>query len=215
MEKELVLMAKRYLFPLTMAFLLGCPGLAGRVPRPPTYEDCVPSDAFYYDLAASTEDLSDPGEIPSDPHEALLVIEQEFVDLGISIEPKAQGMEDWSNFTTTFPDTIFVSVSFPDMDEAEKAEILWHERVHVRQYDRLGVEDFIVMYAFAEGRWALEVAAYRESDRVARLFGATEEQIEARMARRSDTLYEGYKLDQMPRECAVSRAMEVWALDGR
>jgi|GEM_PF-2308410 len=208
-------MAKRYLLPLVTLAVLGCPGLAGRVPRPPTYEECVPSHSFYHDLAASTEDLSEPGEIPSDPHEALLLVEQELADLGISIEPKAQGMEDWSKFTTTFPDTIFVSVSFPDMEEAEKAEILWHERAHVQQYDRFGVEDFIVVYAFAEGRWALEVAAYRESDRVARLFGATEEQIQARAARRADNLYDEYELGLMPRECAVSRAVEVWALDGR
>jgi hypothetical protein len=208
-------MSKRYLFLLATLGVFGCPGVAGHVPRPPTYENCVPSDPFYHDLAASTDDLSEPEEIPSNPHEALILAEQEIADNGISIEPKAQGMEDWSKFTTTFPDTIFVSVEFPDMDESERAEILWHELVHVRQYDRIGTKSFLLMYALAEGRWALEVAAYRESDRVWRLFGASEEDVQVRAARRADSLYDRYELGLMPRECAVSRAVEVWALDVR
>jgi len=183
------------------------------IPRPPSYEDCVPTHRFYHDLAASTEDMSAPGEVSSDPDVALDRVLDDLESQGIALVPKASGIEDWSKFTTTFPDTIFLGRDFPTWSVAERAEILWHERVHVREYERLGVERFLVVYAFAEGRWALEVQAYRESFRVMRTFGISEDVVLGLMRPRAESLYDNYDLDQMPRECAVQGAIDVWMLD--
>ena len=200
----------------------GCPGLAKEAPRPPTYDDeCNASHQFYYELAAETQDMAASGVIPVDPVEALKVAEQEIADNGIDIQPKAEGIEDWEKFNTTFPDTIYTSKTYPDMSDAGKAGILWHELVHVREYDRHGVELFFTIYAFAEGRWALEVQAYRESFRVRRLWGEDEARIQEAMILTAESLYDGYSLGNeetnlgMPRSCALSKAVETWMLDSR
>jgi hypothetical protein len=205
---------RKLLAPLAACLLLsGCPGTSVRVHAPPQYADGVPSDTYYEKLAMRTSEMAPEGAIPSDPHEAWLVAMQEIEDHGIEILPKASGIEQWQKFTTTFPTKIYVSVDWDEKSEDVQAEILWHELVHVREYDEHGELLMGLMYITAEGRWALEVQAYRESFRVARTFGVPEERIRDRMHPRAESLYESYELGLMPREYAVEKAIEIWMLD--
>lgn len=193
--------------------ITGCKSLGVRVHAPPTYADGVPSDTYYEKLAAETTDMSAEGQIPSDPHEAYLLAKQEIDDNGIEILPKAEGVEQWDRFTTTFPTKIFVAKGWDEYTEDRKAVILWHELVHVREYDRHTPLLMGLMYVTAEGRWALEVQAYRESFRVERLFGVPEDRIRENMQATAENLYEGYELGTMPREYAIGKAIEIWMLD--
>jgi len=208
---------KKVLTPFVFAFglfMTGCPhGPTIEVVGPPVYEDGVPQDLFYEDLAKRTSEMARDGEIPSDPHEAWLVAMQEIEDNGIRILHKAQGIEKWDRFTTTFPTKIFVAKHWDELSEDVQAEILWHELVHVREYDEHTPLEMGAMYVVPEGRWALEVQAYRESFRVQRIFGVPEETIRERMKPRAEKLYESYDLGAMPRDYAVNKAVEIWMLD--
>lgn len=204
-------------------FATGCPGFVpDDVPRPPTYDDsCAASDQFYYELAAETRDMSEDGAISSDPSVALAAAEAELDERGVDVQAKADGFEDWGRFTTTFPSTVYVSTKYADLDDGGKAATLWHELVHVREYDRHTPKKFFFIYSYAEGRWALEVQAYRESFRAWRSFGEPEESIRERMILMAEKLFEDYQIGDdgtgvgMPRQCAVSRAVEIWTQDSR
>lgn len=200
----------------SLLLVAGCPSVA-KVHAPPQYaDDGTPSDLYYEDLARETSEMAPEGAIPSDPHEAYEVAMQEISDNGIEIVPKADGdLEQWTKFTTTFPTKIFVAVNWDEKSEDVQAEILWHELVHVREYDRHTPLVMGLMYVTAEGRWALEVQAYRESFRVQRIFGVPEEKIRERMKPRAEKLYESYELGTMPRDYAVDKAVEIWMLDSR
>lgn len=203
---------------LTVAVALlvtGCPhGLSLEVVGPPAYDEKgVPSNSFYEDLARRTSELAAEDEIPSDIHEAWLVAKQQIDDNGIRIIQKVGRIEQWNKFTTTFPTKIYVAKNWDDMSEAWQAIILWHELVHVREYDIHTALKMGTMYIVAEGRWALEVQAYRESFRVMRKFGMPEKDIRDRMLPRAEALYEGYELGAMPHDYAISKAVEIWMLD--
>jgi len=209
------------LSPLLALVFAGCPGFY-EAPRPPTWDGdtCQPSDAYYLDLAKGTQYLSKEGEIPDDPESALEKVTIALADKDIEIVPKAEGLEEWEKFTTTFPDTIYISKEYPNYSTAGKAGTLWHEFVHVREYEDLGPKKFFQHYLFAEGRWALEVQAYRESFRVQRLWGVAEDQIKLNMETTAENLYVGYELGQvsekgtgMPKQCAVGVAIQIWSLD--
>lgn len=195
-------------------FTTGCPhGPPIEIVGPPAYVDGVPQDLFYEELAKRTSEMAAEGEIPSDPHEAWVLAMEQIEARGIRILPKAEGIETWERFTTTFPTKIFVSNKWDSFSEDVQAEILWHELVHVREYDAHTILKMDAMYLVAEGRWALEVQAYRESFRVARTFGVSEAKIRARMEPRAVSLYESYELGAMPRDYAIAKAVEIWMLD--
>jgi hypothetical protein len=193
--------------------LAGCPGPVVKVHAPPQYADGVPDDLFYENLALRTQEMAPEGFIPSDPEEAYRLALQELESRGIKIVPKADGFEAWSKFNTTFPTTIYVSNTWDEKTNALKGATLWHELVHVREYDYHTPLQMALMYATSEGRWALEVQAYRESFRVRRIFGVPEEEIREAMRPRAEFLYEEYELGTMPREYAVEKAIEIWMLD--
>lgn len=199
---------------LTLLVLLtGCPHKLPVHPPPQYSEDGMPSDTFYEDLATLTSEMAGAGEIPSDPEEARQAAYSYLEERNIRIIPKAEGYERWDKFTTTFPRSIFVSKNWDSMSVSAQAEVLWHEIVHVRQYDRHTPLGMGALYVLAEGRWALEVQAYRESFRVQRLFGLSEEQISERLRPRAEQLYTEYELRTMPREYAVEMAIEIWSRD--
>jgi hypothetical protein len=103
----------------------------------------------------------------------------------------------------------------PDWEERSvksRAATMWHEIVHKRQWDDLGRDVMTVRYAVAEGRWSLEVEAYRETFRILRLFGATEEELEPLYKRRVDSLWDSYYLGSMP-DCMKARTIEIWKRD--
>lgn len=194
--------------------MAGCPNFKLPSYPPPAYaEDGTPSDPFFDQLAQRTSEMAEDGEISSDPEEALRVAHEYIDGRGIRIVPKAEGLEQWEKFTTTFPRKIFVAKDWDDKPPAIQAEILWHEIVHLREYDAHTPLDMGAMYFVAEGRWALEVQAYRESFRVKRLFGVPEEEIRKMMGPRAESLYTSYELGAMPREYAIDRAVEIWMQD--
>jgi len=204
-------------FALCLGFLVAtaCPhGFSVDVKGPPVYNEMgSPEDRFYENLSMETTELAAPGEIPSDPQEALDKALKLIDDRGIKLVPKADGLEAWGKFTTTFPRKIFVAVNWPEMSVPEKAMLAWHEIVHVRQYEKHTPLKMGLMYIVPEGRWAMEVQAYRESFRVQRLFGVPEEQIRKNMETRALSLYESYELGAMPKEYAIETAIGVWLLD--
>ena len=209
------------LFPLPLLLLAGCPGFTYDAPRPPTWDDeCKMSEPYYMDLARGTQFLAKEGEIPSDPHMALEKARMLISDWDVDIEYKADGIEDWSKFNTTFPTVIYVTKDFDSRSIEIQAVILWHEVDHLREYKEMGPAVFFQHYAFAEGRWALEVQAYRDGFRVMRLLGMSESSIRAKMTDQAESLFVGYELGQvnengpgMPKKCAVDVAIDIWTTD--
>jgi len=209
------------LFPLPLLLLAGCPGFTYDAPRPPTWDDeCKMSEPYYMDLARGTQFLAKEGEIPSDPEKALAAAKKYIADKNVDIEYKADGIEDWSKFNTTFPTVVYVTKDFDQSQIEMQAVILWHEIVHLREYKEMKPAVFFQHYAFAEGRWALEVQAYRESFRVMRLLGLSESKIRSQMRDQAESLYEGYELGQVnenspgiPKKCAVDVAIDIWITD--
>ena len=198
-----------------LALLVSC-DFKYEAPRPPTWGDqCQPSDPYYLELAQGTQFLSKKGEVSSDPKEALDSALEYIEGKGVDLEYKADGIEAWSRFNTTFPKTIYLVKDFESRPLRNRAEVLWHEVVHLRQYEKMTPSTFYQHYVFAEGRWALEVQAYRESFRVMRILGYDEAAIQTLMRSRAESLYDGYELVQMPRECAVGAAIEIWNADRR
>jgi len=200
---------------LAFVFLTGCKALSARVLPPPTYdEQCQPSDKRFMEWALDTQDLVPIEEISADPEESLDQVMAELDRVGLKIVPKGEvGNPQWDGFTTTFPDFILVSGDWEGRGDASKAALLWHELVHKEQWDRLGREAMIARYATAAGRWSLEVAAYRQSFRVQRLFGIPEAQIQRNMKARAESLYEKYLLGSSMPECTQQTSIDIWMLD--
>jgi hypothetical protein len=209
------------LFPLSLLLLAGCPGFKYDAPRPPTWDDeCKASEPYYMDMARGTQFLAEEGDIPSDPEEALAAAHKYLADRDVDIEYKADGIEDWSKFNTTFPKTVYVTKNFDDRQIEIQVVILWHEIVHLREYEQMSPKTFYEHYLFAEGRWALEVQAYREGFRVMRLLGLSESRIRSQMSDQAESLYVGYELGQVgengpgiPKQCAVGGAVDIWLTD--
>lgn len=193
--------------------LTGCPGLKVPLHAPPQYEEGRPSDPFFEKLARRTSEMAPEGDIPSDPEQALLAAHEYLEERGIRVVPKAEGFERWDNFTTTFPRKILVAKDWEEKSVAQRAEILHHEIVHVREYDVHTPLQMGTLYLVAEGRWALEVQAYRESFRVQRLFGVPEDEIRDRMEVVAEALYREYELGSMPHDYAVGMAVGIWMRD--
>lgn len=206
---------KRY-FPLALILALpGCKSFASKVLPPPTYDDqCVASDATWLDWAEDTQDLSPAGAVPSDPTEAYKAALGEANRLGLRIVPKTEtGYGQIDGFSTTLPDTILLAADWEQKTDAAKAEILWHELVHKRQWDRIGREGFLARYIVAAGRWSIEVPAYRESFRVQRLFGNAEHEVARSILNRSESLYSSYTLGGSMPECTKQTSITIWKLD--
>lgn len=209
MKKVLAIAAFGFTF-----FVAGCPhGPPVEIVGPPVYDQGAPLDFFYEELAHRTSEMAPEGTIPSDPHKAWVLAMLAIEENGIRILPKAKGLEKWEKYTTTFPTKIYVSTDWDQKSEAAQAEILWHEIVHLREYEAHTPLKMGLMYFVAEGRWALEVQAYRESFRMKRLFGASEENIRKAFRPRAESLYTGYELAAMPKKYAVEKAIEIWMLD--
>lgn len=192
-------------------FLCACVGYS--VPRPPEYsEACEPTHDYYYRMAHSTQDMIPLHEIPKDPQEALDLAKQKIGERGIEILQKGEG-DPTHMFTTTLPGQIYLAYGFDESDAWLQAATLWHELVHVNQWERMGEDSFVEHYAFPDGRLALETPAYRQTFMVLRHFGAQEEKLLPFQQKTFDALYEGYGLGIIPRECAEKMTFEVWGID--
>lgn len=198
-----------------VALLLSCTTLK-QIPVPPTYDDkCVPTHDTYLKWAKETRDLAKDGEIPSDPAEALKKAKEEIEALGIKIVEKPKtGKEQFDGFTTTMPQNIYVAPGFWETPVDKQAQTLWHEIVHVRQWQRLGPEKFATRWlVYAHGRWSLETPAYRESMRVLKIFGVRDEKIREVAPKYAEMFYESYALYTMPKECTLATTVDIWLSD--
>jgi len=180
------------------------------VAPPSYYEDCSASHNFYYDLASDSSHLSDEGAIPPQHQAALEKAKHLISQRGIDIRSKGPGDGAWYGFTTTLPTVILTGEGFEDYPTGVQASILWHELVHVRQYESLGVPGFFKLYVVPEGRWALEVQAYRESYIAQMQLGVPKSYLLGHTHKQAEDLYSGYYLQGMPQTCAVSKATELW-----
>jgi len=151
--------------------------------------------------------------VPSDPQEAYDAALVEIDRLGLKLVPKAEvGSTKWDGFTTTFPDRILLDPKWEERTVESQAAILWHEIVHKKQWDDFGQDAMTFRYAVAEGRWGLEVEAYRESFRVLRNFGWSEDRLGSEYKSRVESLWEGYFLQPMP-DCMKAKTIEIWKKD--
>jgi len=191
----------------------GCPRGATEVPEIPLYIEGLPTTRYYENLASDTSEMAPEGAISGDPEEALAQAQRLIKKRHIRILSKAEGHEGWGKFTTTFPRKIYVATYYEDLGPKFKAATLWHELVHVRQYDRHTPKYMGMLYLTAEGRWAIEVQAYRETLRAMRQFGIPEKEIQKQMVPIAEMLYEQYELGSMPRSYAITKAVEIWMID--
>lgn len=213
---------QRHLYLLVAAVVVfffggtGCTFAKKNLPLPPVYNQaCEPSDPVYLDWAMDTTDLAEPGEIPSDPQEALDKALRIVEEKGIGIvEKEVTGQDKLDRFTTTMPRYIYVKPGFWDQEIWIQAATMWHEIVHIRQWQRLGRAVMGARWTvYAEGRWSLETVAYRESFRVYKLFGRSDAWIRDFAPKRAERFYETYALSGMPKECMVQITSEIWTMD--
>ncbi len=79
-------------------------------------------------------------------------------------------MTGFMNYTTTWGTTVYTPEHWADTTAYDQAVVLRHERVHMRQRQRMGSLAFIFLYLFwplpilfAQGRRNLEIEAYEET----------------------------------------------------
>lgn len=203
---------------LASAFLAsgtGCASLKD-LPLPPTYNDrCEPSSTIYLEWAMDTQDLAKAGEIPANPVHAVEKALRLIDESGWKIVEKASvGQDKLDRFTTTSAKHIFVKPGFFKQGSESQAKTLWHELVHIRQWQRLGRGKMGARWAiYAEGRWALETVAYRESFRVMSIFGASEQMLRTYAPKRANSFYEEYQLSGMNKKCMIELTTHVWTTD--
>lgn len=204
---------------LCTAYLLGCPSLYVP-PASPTYTDGVPDSTFYQDRAASTQYLDLVGDVPADAESAAVFCEAQIRELGWTLQPKGADPEtQWGRFTTTSANVlpvVLLGTSWPDKTTEQRARTLCHELVHCYQWDDLGDGVFPPTYLLSEGRWSLEVPAYRMSLRVWKDQhpDATIADTEAQARRYATNLFTKYDLN-MPRAYAVETAVAIMMEDHR
>ena len=101
-------------------------------------------------------------KIPEDPEDSLALAKALLKKAGYKFCRRKGTFEHGRKFTMTLRRRIALSANWDKYSTAKQAEILWHELVHVRQRKRWGHEKFLRRYITAEGRWLIEVPAYRE-----------------------------------------------------
>lgn len=94
------------------------------------------------------------------------------LDVGLRIVTLNKMNEFMTRFTTTVGYTVYVTDEWEHRSQMDRVEVLRHERVHMRQRQKLGFFVFMVMYLllplplfFAHFRKKFEQEAYMESMR--------------------------------------------------
>lgn len=188
-----------------------------RLELPPVYDaQGHPNDDAYVSMARDTRDLAKPGEIPHDPQEAFDKAIQVIEGYGVAIVQKpVTGKEQFDRFNTALPSAIYVKPGFFEQPIHIQANTLWHEIVHIRQWRRLGVRQMAVLWTvYAEGRWALETVAYRESARNIRRWQPYYNFTVGEWAPgRAKRFWESYALDTMPDYMRDVVTVDIWVDD--
>jgi hypothetical protein len=162
--------------------------------------------------SASSERYLYGGEIPSDPAKALAKAEAELKKAGYKFVRRTSTFEHGRKFTMTLRRKIALSGRWDTYSTAKKAEILWHELVHVRQRKRWGHAKFLSRYITAEGRWMIEVPAYRESIRAKKAMGKgyTEKQVKDYVEHKIDSMRKSYKLGRLSKSHYERETRKIW-----
>lgn len=180
-------------------------------PGRPVYapDTCVPSADDYAELARDTRDHPRLVEISADPAVALGQALDEVRRLDLELRRKPTTSTELDGFSTTLPGVIWLAADWDEKPLAEQSWLLWHEIVHAKQWRRLGLKRFLMLYAVPEGRWALEVAAYRFSFLLQLHHGEDPELVRDRVQEKARRLHGEYRLGDMP-ACASEGAAAIW-----
>lgn len=101
--------------------------------------------------------------IPEDPTESLVEVRRRIKEAGWGFKTRADTYNG-RKYSVTWRKTIALSANWSKYSTVQKASILWHELVHVRQRQHLGHTRFVARWLLSPfGRWSLEVPAYRQS----------------------------------------------------
>ena len=132
-----------------------------------------------------------------DPIVFLCEVQDWFTRQGIDRVLKT-GSGRFSKMATAFRRRLKLPTNWNDYKAWEKGVLLAHERVHYRQRRQFGNSRFDVRYV-ADPRFlvAMETQAYRESLRVRRLFGASQDSLEKYAKWVSKTLLDSYPTTKM------------------
>lgn len=161
--------------------------------------------------ASSTQFLYD-GDVPRDPKEALAKAERLLKDAGYRFVQRTDTFEHGQKFTMTLRKRIALAADWDKRSDESKAKILWHELVHVRQRKAWGHTKFLARYATAEGRWMIEVPAYRESLRMMKRIGTqdTSKQLAAYISHKVDSMRGDYGLKKLEPTQYRRETSQIW-----
>lgn len=123
---------------------------------------------IHIERANSEQFLTPVDKIPSNPSLAVADAKRRIRKAGWSIKTKPIG----SNWSTTFPKTLWLDDDFHKRTLEEQAMTLYHEYTHVKQWNKIGFFTMLKRLASTRGRWSVEMPAYRMTIRVAeKLYG--------------------------------------------
>lgn len=196
-------------------------------PIAPEYDvdTCEMNPTDYRVMAEDTTDIDAVGKIPDDPAAALAYCTKLITSRGwVLVEkptPKDYVEDEDStepNFTTTGPNelpVVMLGVGFKQRKVADQARTMCHEAVHTFQYQRMGTAKMTALYIIPEGRFAIELPAYRVTFRMWLVQNpkATLEQREKKAADIIVNLHTKYGLSPMPQRCAVANGVAILMLE--
>lgn len=152
------------------------------------------------------------GDIPKDPQEAYDKAVELLKKAGYKLKHKRGITKNGMDFTTTLSRTIWLAGNWESRSLESKAKILWHELVHTRQRKAWGFTKFVWRYKSAEGRWRMEVPAYRESIRAMQAIGkgASDKKVRDWIERRMKNMRSSYKLTKLDKSQYNRETKKVW-----
>lgn len=128
-----------------------------------------------------------------EPEEMLVHYRAQAKQKDIRLVPKSTLLgPQWQALTTTFPNSIRLGKGFDKKSATDKALIMAHEFVHVRQWDLY--RNFGARYLGPRFGWAMEMQAYRESVRGRFALGFSQKEVERWIERMPDILWRNYLL---------------------
>ena len=164
---------------------------------------------------AKSERFLYSGTIPKDADESLAEAKRLLKEAGYSFCRRSSRFEHGRKFTMTLRRRIALSGNWSKYSTAHKAEILWHELVHVRQRKAWGHARFLARYITAEGRWRIEVPAYRESLRAKKAIskGYTQQAVRNYITGKIKSMRASYKLEKLDTGQYKRETQKIWFLE--
>lgn len=101
--------------------------------------------------------------IPDDPEESLAEVTRRIKEAGWGFYTR-KDTYNGRKYSITLRRRIGLSANWKSYSTIQKASILWHELVHIRQRQAMGHSRFVSRWLLSPfGRWSLETPAYRQS----------------------------------------------------